>query len=150
MTLLFTRPDTPPPPHVILLSLFLAPSQEVPIEALTGRKNIQIFQSSCYCCHVVRNRWFRHSQQHSAFVFFSWLSQLIRTCITCARLSDSIVRTRTWCGRIKARLDYRPLFGKMSPHSSPRKSSLFGEDQRPDPGRETAEIEPILKRAKRK
>ena len=27
------------------------------------------------------------------------------------------------------RLDYQPLFGKMSPHSS-----LFGEDQRPDPG----------------
>ena len=26
------------------------------------------------------------------------------------------------------RLDYQPLFGKMSPHSSP------GEDQRPDPG----------------
>ena len=27
-----------------------------------------------------------------------------------------------------SRLDYQPLFGKMSPHS------LFGEDQRPDPG----------------
>ena len=26
------------------------------------------------------------------------------------------------------RLDYQPLLGKMSPHSSP------GEDQRPDPG----------------
>ena len=33
--------------------------------------------------------------------------------------------------RIHSRLDYQPLFGKMSPHSSP---SLFGEDQRPDPG----------------
>ena len=34
------------------------------------------------------------------------------------------------------RLDYQPLFGKMSPHSSPErtKESLFGEDQRPDPG----------------
>ena len=32
------------------------------------------------------------------------------------------------------RLDYQPLFGKMSPHSSPERESLFGEDQRPDPG----------------
>ena len=31
---------------------------------------------------------------------------------------------------IPNRLDYQPLFGEMSPHSSP----LFGEDQRPDPG----------------
>ena len=31
------------------------------------------------------------------------------------------------------RLDYQPLFGKMSPHSSPERA-LFGEDQRPDPG----------------
>ena len=31
----------------------------------------------------------------------------------------------------RLRLDYQPLFGKMSPHSSP---SLFGEEQRPDPG----------------
>ena len=30
----------------------------------------------------------------------------------------------------KLRLDYQPLFGKMSPHSSP----FFGEDQRLDPG----------------
>ena len=37
------------------------------------------------------------------------------------------------------RLDYQPLFGKMSPHSSPRRR---GEDQ--DRTRETAEIEPIL------
>ena len=29
---------------------------------------------------------------------------------------------------LACRLDYQPLFGKMSPHSSP------GEDQRPDPG----------------
>ena len=35
------------------------------------------------------------------------------------------------------RLDYQPLFGKMSPHSSPLS---FGEDQ--DRTRETAEIEP--------
>ena len=35
-------------------------------------------------------------------------------------------------------LDYQPLFGKMTPHSSP----LFGEDQ--DWTRETAEIEPKL------
>ena len=34
---------------------------------------------------------------------------------------------------IECRLDYQPLFGKLSPHSSP-KESLFGEDQRPDPG----------------
>ena len=31
----------------------------------------------------------------------------------------------------KSRLDYQPLFGKMSPHSSPPPP---GEDQRPDPG----------------
>ena len=30
------------------------------------------------------------------------------------------------------RLDYQPLFGKMSPHSSPERGG--GEDQRPDPG----------------
>ena len=35
----------------------------------------------------------------------------------------------------RARLDYQPLFGKMSPQSSP-----LGEDQ--DRTRETAEIEP--------
>ena len=34
-----------------------------------------------------------------------------------------------YCGR-KHRLDYQPLFGKMSPHTS----SHFGEDQRPNPG----------------
>ena len=39
------------------------------------------------------------------------------------------------------RLDYQPLFGKMSPHSSPRRRiKIFGEDQ--DRTRETAEIEP--------
>ena len=31
----------------------------------------------------------------------------------------------------RVRLDYQPLFGKMSPHSSPpAPPSLFGEDQR--------------------
>ena len=30
----------------------------------------------------------------------------------------------------EVRLNYQPLFGKMSPHSSPREE----EDQRPDPG----------------
>ena len=42
-----------------------------------------------------------------------------------------------WC-----RLDYQPLFGKMSPHSSP------GEDQ--DRTRETAKIEPIYGASNRK
>ena len=39
-----------------------------------------------------------------------------------------------------ARLDYQPLFGKMTPHSPP------GKDQRlvKDRTRETAEIEPTL------
>ena len=40
-----------------------------------------------------------------------------------------------------ARLDYQPLFGKMSPHSSPRKSS---SGRIKDQTRETAEIEPNI------
>ena len=34
---------------------------------------------------------------------------------------------------VVARLDYQPLFGKMSPHSSPERGGEE-EDQRPDPG----------------
>ena len=41
--------------------------------------------------------------------------------------------------REEARLDYQPLFGKMSPHSSPRIK---------DRTRETAEIEPKKKQEK--
>ena len=39
--------------------------------------------------------------------------------------------TQSICFTSPHRLDYQPLFGKMSPHSHP---PLFGEDQRPDPG----------------
>ena len=39
-----------------------------------------------------------------------------------------------------ARLDYQPLFGKMSPHSSPRRSLSSGRIK--DRTRETVEIEP--------
>ena len=48
----------------------------------------------------------------------------------CAFLSMQCAKQKT-VGH-KGRLDYQPLFGKMSPHSS--HTHLFGEDQRPDPG----------------
>ena len=47
-----------------------------------------------------------------------------------AQKHSNTVPCRTREGSGGSRLDYQPLFGKMSPHSSP----LFGEDQSPDPG----------------
>lgn len=53
---------TPPPPPVILSSFSGGAKR-----SFNGTQ-----RSSCYCCHVVRNRWFRHSQQHKvlSFIFF--------------------------------------------------------------------------------
>ena len=47
-----------------------------------------------------------------------------------------------------ARLDYQPLFGKISPHSSPERALFSGRIK--DRTRETAEIEPTLVRVSRK
>ena len=54
----------------------------------------------------------------------SWLSSEIQ--------ATSYRYVQKLAGMSPCRLDYQPLFGKMSPHSSPER--LFGEDHRPDPG----------------
>ena len=60
----------------------------------------------------------------------AWLWKTFQYCIIRrSEVTWGLLFMSRYCGR-KHWLDYQPLFGKRSPHTS----SHFGEDQRPNPG----------------